>query len=207
MKEYNANGGYSGYSMSNRAVSAYNDGEMPLSKWTKALILASVEELLTSGADEIMSKLRQLSKRTLASHFLVYASWHHTSSYYNKTEFYRIDDYAVEHLTLETCNELKQKDLASKQEQTEEKQPNPCYVGTLNYLEWSGTRRHPRATAKSELGIVEERGRFYVLYRQDGAEMLRKKMSANGVSVVRQPGLEKTPEWKAALKTVQKNIK
>ena len=31
----NMNSGYSGYSMSNRAVDAYEDGEMPLSKWTK----------------------------------------------------------------------------------------------------------------------------------------------------------------------------
>ena len=27
--------GYYGYSMSNNAVSAYEEGEMPLSKWTK----------------------------------------------------------------------------------------------------------------------------------------------------------------------------
>lgn len=32
---WNMNSGYSGYSMSNRAVDAYEDGEMPLSKWTK----------------------------------------------------------------------------------------------------------------------------------------------------------------------------
>lgn len=35
---WNMNSGYSGYSMSNRAVDAYEDGEMPLSKWTKKII-------------------------------------------------------------------------------------------------------------------------------------------------------------------------
>ena len=36
---YNLNSGYSGYSMSNRAVEAYSCGEMPLSKWTKKAII------------------------------------------------------------------------------------------------------------------------------------------------------------------------
>ena len=38
------NSGYSGYSMSNRAVDAYEDGEMPLSKWTKKMIISEVVE-------------------------------------------------------------------------------------------------------------------------------------------------------------------
>lgn len=35
--------GYRGYSMSNNAVDAYNDGEMPLSKWTKRELLDAIE--------------------------------------------------------------------------------------------------------------------------------------------------------------------
>ena len=35
----NMNSGYSGYSMSNNAVNAYENGEMPLSKWTKDCLL------------------------------------------------------------------------------------------------------------------------------------------------------------------------
>ena len=41
---WNMNSGYSGYSMSNRAVDAYEDGEMPLSKWTKKMIISEVVE-------------------------------------------------------------------------------------------------------------------------------------------------------------------
>ena len=40
----NMNSGYSGYSMSNRAREAYDDGEKPLSKWSKAEIIEAVEE-------------------------------------------------------------------------------------------------------------------------------------------------------------------
>lgn len=35
--------GYNGFSMSNNAVAAYEDGEKPLSKWTKANILIQLK--------------------------------------------------------------------------------------------------------------------------------------------------------------------
>ena len=35
--------GYNGYSMSNNAVSAYDNGEKPLSKWRKSDILEEIE--------------------------------------------------------------------------------------------------------------------------------------------------------------------
>lgn len=36
--------GYNGFSMSNNAVAAYEDGEKPLSKWTKADIFEIIED-------------------------------------------------------------------------------------------------------------------------------------------------------------------
>ena len=36
--------GYNGWSMSNNAVAAYEDGEKPLSKWTKTDIFGMIEE-------------------------------------------------------------------------------------------------------------------------------------------------------------------
>lgn len=36
--------GYHNYSMSNNAVQAYNTGEKPLSKWTKAVIIEALLE-------------------------------------------------------------------------------------------------------------------------------------------------------------------
>jgi hypothetical protein len=35
--------GYNGWSMSNNAVDAYENGEMPLSKWNKEAILDAIE--------------------------------------------------------------------------------------------------------------------------------------------------------------------
>ena len=37
--------GYCGYSMSNNAVDAYNNGEKPISKWKKQDILSEIQEL------------------------------------------------------------------------------------------------------------------------------------------------------------------
>lgn len=37
--------GYCGYSMSNNAVDAYNNGEKPISKWKKQDILSGIQEL------------------------------------------------------------------------------------------------------------------------------------------------------------------
>ena len=36
--------GYNGWSMSNNAIEAYENGEKPLSKWTKTDIFEAIEE-------------------------------------------------------------------------------------------------------------------------------------------------------------------
>lgn len=85
----NKNSGYSGYRMSNRAVSAYEDGERPLSKWTKADILNEIKK--RGFENTLVNDLKKLSKKTLMSVALYKSSWHHTSSYCNETDFYAIN--------------------------------------------------------------------------------------------------------------------
>ena len=41
--------GYFGYSMSNNAVDAYGNGEMPISKWSKKAIMEEVEKSVREG--------------------------------------------------------------------------------------------------------------------------------------------------------------
>ena len=41
--------GYCGYSMSNNAISAYNSGEKPMSKWTKVAILEEIKCAIGEG--------------------------------------------------------------------------------------------------------------------------------------------------------------
>lgn len=76
--------GYKGYSMSNNAVRAYEDGEMPISKWTRQAVIDWIADDLETDSSNI-----KLLKRY--KDYLYYVSWHHTSKYYNRTEFFRVE--------------------------------------------------------------------------------------------------------------------
>lgn len=62
--------GYYNYSMSNNAVSAYESGEMPISKWTKKEMLFAIEEI--SDTPDMFKKLTaaELKKNMPDAHIL-----------------------------------------------------------------------------------------------------------------------------------------
>lgn len=88
--------GYSGYSMSNNAVAAYESGERPASKWTKKAIIARILELTAEreGDGEPLSIdidfIKSLPVKTLKDIALCESSWHHTSKMYNRTKFFDV---------------------------------------------------------------------------------------------------------------------
>ena len=84
--------GYKGYSMSNNAVAAYDDGEKPLSKWTKSEIIDELEIL----NDDVSAGLKKMTGAQVKSEFLEKSSWHHTSKMYNRTNFYSIKELDAE---------------------------------------------------------------------------------------------------------------
>lgn len=171
--------GYYGYSMSNNAMLAYDNGERPLSKWTKKDI---IEEIETAIEDEYLTlncsleKLKKIPSKLLKSLCLSYSSWHHTSNHYNKTDFYSLDLDRIRRLSDEKIDnkiaDYKREQADSKAEPTEEK-------WKCAFLEWSGTRKHPKATEVIEDGIVK--GDWF--YRKDGT---KKKTSANGFRFIEQ---------------------
>jgi len=85
--------GYVGWSMSERAVEAYDSGAMPLSKWDKSTMIDRIVELGGSICCAAYT-LKDLRERCL-----VYDSWHHTSLYANETSFYRVDAKVAKSLT------------------------------------------------------------------------------------------------------------
>jgi len=85
--------GYIGWSMSERAVQAYEGGAMPRSKWTKSALIDGVVEMGGSICCAAFT-LDVLIKRCLT-----YDSWHHTSLYANPTNFYRVDAKAAAAMT------------------------------------------------------------------------------------------------------------
>lgn len=84
--------GYSGYSMSNNAVCAYSNGEKPISKWTKVAFIEAVrDEFEECELNAVLPFVKKLTIKQIKSDYLEYAGWHHTSKFYNKTEFYAVD--------------------------------------------------------------------------------------------------------------------
>lgn len=75
--------GYKGYSMSNNAIEAYNNGERPLSKWNKKAVIEYIAEDLGVSTEEVQLKYNY-------DYYLTKKSYHHTSCKYNKTDFYTV---------------------------------------------------------------------------------------------------------------------
>jgi hypothetical protein len=100
-------GGYDGNRMSNRAVRAYENGEKPISKWTKKEIIESIVDYAWDNNIDIESiDLSELTAEELKNTFLRQSSWHHTGALYNATNFYSINEEAVKNLTTDTINNI-----------------------------------------------------------------------------------------------------
>ena len=89
--------------MSNNAVYAYENGEKPISKWTKSDILSEIANIDEGKA----ALVKDIPLSTLKQNLLYNSSYHHTSSHYNKTQFYAVDADVVDSLTPETVAEWK----------------------------------------------------------------------------------------------------
>lgn len=131
--------GYHGYSMSNNAVAAYYNGEKPYSKWTKSDILDEIPDNLKESAKKLtLSEIRSL--------FLKWTSWHHTSSMYNRTDFYSVCADGV------TVNQI---EFTIVQRQPKVKKAKPAAVkAQVQYGEWEGTRKHPKLVHKTSYAII-----------------------------------------------------
>lgn len=184
--------GYFGYSMSNNAVDAYENGEMPISKWSKKAIMEEVEKSVREGELSLQCSMQALGKlpvKALKEYCLYSSSKHHTSKYYNMTEFYSLDIDRLEGLTdqelVEIVHMYKQQ---GGQEITEEK-------WKCSFLEWYGSRNHRKPRRFVETGTVK--GQWFI--RADGT---RKKTTATGFEFIEKiedkaavpaKGMEDTP--------------
>lgn len=107
--------GYVGQSMSVRAKQAYENGEKPLSKWTKQEIILAMEE--NDYSQKLIDKARTMSLNELKEKALEYSSWHHTGKFANSTNFYSLkDEEDLEELLFYNREEEKQRYLKSNEE-------------------------------------------------------------------------------------------
>lgn len=103
----NMNSGYSGWSMSNNAVAAYENGEMPRSKWTKKAIIQAVGSYCDDYDLAYDPQIEKMKKEELFNRFIELTSWHHTSKYCNATNFYGINEGAVREVFPELPEEVR----------------------------------------------------------------------------------------------------
>lgn len=87
--------GYLGSSMSVRAVEAYEQGEMPISRWTKTAIIQAVKDYCFDFDLAYDPDIEKKTKAELAKEFLEYKSWHHSSRTAREVEFFGLNEDAV----------------------------------------------------------------------------------------------------------------
>ena len=156
--------GYCGYSMSWNAVSAYNEGEKPMSKWTKTAVLEAIERAIDEQELTLICDIEKLKKTpagVLKRICLTYSSWHHTSKYYNQTEFYSIDVDVMEALTDEEIDKAIEDFKLERNKSNDKDKQVVEEVWRCSYLEWSGTRKHPKAESREAVGVIRN-GWFYL---------------------------------------------
>lgn len=87
--------GYLGSLMSVRAAEAYEQGEMPISRWTKTAIIQAVKDYCFDFDLAYDPDIEKKTKAELAKEFLEYKSWHHSSRTAREVEFFGLNEDAV----------------------------------------------------------------------------------------------------------------
>lgn len=139
--------GYIGQRMSVRAQEAYDQGEMPFSKWTKAAILETLND-----AKIDVKTIKKYSVQTLRDYFLYYSSWHHTGKYFSKTDFYGID--ITESIDFEELDRLEQAYKEHRVQRRQERKEIKPVIALIKYGEWVGTRMHPKLEEHTSYAII-----------------------------------------------------
>ena len=151
--------GYHGYSMSNNAVMAYEDGEKPLSKWSKKAIIESIENNTDIKLQVSINELNKLNVSELREACLRNSSWHHTSNHYNETQFFEIEVEKVNEITADSISKI-----ISNRKPVEKPQE---YEAEAYITEWVGNyRRYRKPVTTKVKGIVK--GNWF--YLPDGSK-------------------------------------
>lgn len=157
--------GYNGYSKSNRALQAEADGKMTAS------VLAKRLKVSTAAVKE----------------FLKPCEYHHTSGWFNCTDYYDEEELLQFARGEKTAEQVEEDipDLLAQlcAFQAPDKSTREIVARKVSWLEWSGSRAHPKATERSAENVkVTLKGQFAVLHLPSGD--LRKKITAHGFSII-----------------------
>jgi hypothetical protein len=165
-----------------------NSGYVGQSKSVRASEAESNDIYSASEADKLLG-VRQGAVAAILSP----SEWHHTGSYYNKTNYYDIRLLlAIQDNDEEIMSEYDDSDIQEARDQLQElkswRKPelkSNTYKANVKWLTWSGTRKHPKATEHYVSNVdVTERGSYYYFKDENGIDT-KKKIGSNGTNVTR----------------------
>ena len=172
--------GYCGRSTSRNSLIAREMGAHPISEWSKSKIMDDLAEIDTTR----MSLFKKISLPVLQAYCLRRTGYHHTSKWFNKTDFYELNEEAISSLSDETLVALAS---LKKPKSTVE-----TTFGTFKYIEWEEVSgRYGRYTKPNHIEIpkakIDAKGKFYSVWDETGKFRVSKKIGSTGTEVILDP--------------------
>ena len=165
-----------------------NSGYVGQSKSVRAYGAEDEDKYSATECDKLLGVRSGATKACL-----VPSEWHHTGSYYKETDYYDIRLLlAIKDNNEEIISEYDEDEIKKAKESLEElkswrkpKLTSNTYRADVEWLTWSGTRKHPKATRHSVKNVdVEERGSYYYFNDEYGTP-IKKMIGSNGTYVNR----------------------
>ena len=163
-----------------------NSGYVGQSKSVRAYEAEDNDRYTATECDKLLGVSSGATKACL-----VPSEWHHTGSYYKETDYYDIRLLlAIKDNDEEVISEYDEDEIKKAKESLEElkswrkpKLNSKTYKADVEWLTWSGTRKHPKATKHSVKNAdVEERGSYYYFNDEYGIPT-KKMIGSNGTYV------------------------
>ena len=163
-----------------------NSGYVGQSKSVRAYEAEDNDKYTATECDKLLGVKPGATKACL-----VPSEWHHTGSYYKETDYYDIRLLlAIKDNDEEVISEYDEDEIKKAKESLEElkswRKPeltSKTYKADVEWLTWSGTRKHPKATKHSVKNTdVEERGSYYYFNDEYGIPT-KKMIGSNGTYV------------------------
>lgn len=149
MFEETKGNGYVGSKRSVNSQYAIDNYELPLSKYTKENWLSFINEYYKD--DNLLKSFSMDIIKFVAKEEIQASSWHHTSSFYNKTNHY--DMNLVAEYIIKNHDSIKE-EYKKYLEEKSKKNMNYSLV-VFEYQVWGGSRKHPKLVEeKKNIGIL-----------------------------------------------------
>lgn len=178
---FNINSGYIGAKRSVRSQQAINSFEVPISMINKTLIKCFLDKYEDNFSKDDLTFLRKVSVekwKFVAKRITTASSWHHTSSYFNKTRHYDLNSIAG--ILINIKDELDEKYKLYQWSQKEENYD--IKYGVIKVQVWGGSRNRPKLKGYEEVaGMIVGDWLYYKCDHSTDGSIKKYKTSANKV--------------------------